>query len=245
MSFLPALPNTALALTVAALLAACGGGGGDDDSPGPLPAVPDGLALAPTTACSMAGIGATRLSADAPVTILDVSEGNTGSGPRDRGYCLVKLKVDAAVNIWVALPSSDWNGRFRAEGNGVYAGDSQLGVAADSVRQGFVGARTDTGHTGFFLSGAFGMLEPGRPNTPAQIDFAYRSQHLMAVVGKQLAHAFTAAIRCARTGTAAPRADARAWRWRSAIRPITTPSSPVRRRSTGTASKPIRSGRRW
>lgn len=138
----------------------------------------------------MAGIGATRLSADAPVTILDVSEGNTGSGPRDRGYCLVKLKVDAAVNIWVALPSSDWNGRFRAEGNGVYAGDSQLGVAADSVRQGFVGARTDTGHTGFFLSGAFGMLEPGRPNTPAQIDFAYRSQHLMAVVGKQLAHAF-------------------------------------------------------
>jgi hypothetical protein len=34
------------------------------------------------------------------------------------------------------------------------------------------------------------MLAPGQPNLSLQIDFAYRSEHLMAVVGKQLAQAF-------------------------------------------------------
>ena len=136
----------------------------------------------------MAGIGATKLTADAAVTILDAATGTTGSGPTDKPYCLVKVKVDPAVNIWVAMPTSAWNGRFRSEGGGVYAGS--VGVAADSVRQGFVGVQTDTGHSSFFLSGAFGMLSPGIPNTPLQTDFAYRSEHLMAVIGKQLVKAF-------------------------------------------------------
>src|SRR3970282_1448666 len=30
----------------------------------------------------------------------------------------------------------------------------------------------------------------GKPNTELQIDFAYRSEHLMAVIGKQLVEAF-------------------------------------------------------
>ncbi|WP_372659095.1 tannase/feruloyl esterase family alpha/beta hydrolase [Hydrogenophaga sp.] len=178
-----------MSAAAAMLLSACGGGG---DAPPVVEASPnfDNIAINPTVACTMAGIGATALSADAPVTILDVSTGSTGSGATDRAYCLVKVKVDPQVNIWVSLPSADWNGRFRAEGNGVYAGDSQLGVATDSVRQGFVGTKTDTGHTGSSLSGAFGMLSPGNANVQLQEDFAHRSMHLMAVVGKQLTKAF-------------------------------------------------------
>jgi len=34
------------------------------------------------------------------------------------------------------------------------------------------------------------MLAPGRPNTALQIDFAYRSEHLMSVIGRQLTDAF-------------------------------------------------------
>jgi hypothetical protein len=34
------------------------------------------------------------------------------------------------------------------------------------------------------------MLARGVPNVPLQIDFAYRSEHLMAVIGKQLVQAF-------------------------------------------------------
>jgi hypothetical protein len=138
----------------------------------------------------MAGIGATTLTADAAVTILDVSTGTTGSTATDKPYCLVKVKVDPQVNIWVAMPTSAWNGRFRSEGGGVYAGS--VGVAADSVKQGFVGVQTDTGHSSFILSGAFGMLSPGVPNTQLQTDFAYRSEHLMAVIGKQLVKAYYA-----------------------------------------------------
>ena len=183
-----------LAALVAVALAGCGGGDGGGSGGGALgvqqlPPVAESIALDPTTDCTMQGIGAAQLQADAAVTILDVSSGNTG-GTANKPYCLVKVRVDPQVNIWVSLPSSAWNGRFRAEGNGVYAGNSQLGAATDSVAQGFVGVKTDTGHTGSPLSGAFGMESPGHPDTQLQIDFAYRSEHLMAVVGKQLTKAF-------------------------------------------------------
>jgi hypothetical protein len=83
----------------------------------------------------------------------------------------------------------NWNGRFRSEGGGGYAGS--VGVATDSVRQGFVGVQTDTGHSSG--TGNFGMTTANGvngPNTQLQVDFAYRSEHLMAVVGKQLTKAF-------------------------------------------------------
>jgi pimeloyl-ACP methyl ester carboxylesterase len=181
-----------LGLAIATLaLASCGGGSGNTSDILPVAPMPEQeVAINPTVPCTMQGIGAAALSADAHVTVLDVSTGTTGSAASDKQYCLVKVKVDPQVNIWVSLPMSAWNGRFRAEGNGVFAGDSQLGPAVDSVRQGFVGTKTDTGHTGFFLSGAFGMLAPGQPNTQLQTDFAYRSEHLMAVIGKQVAKAF-------------------------------------------------------
>jgi pimeloyl-ACP methyl ester carboxylesterase len=180
-----------LSTIVAAVLAVSACGGGDDDDPSAvasLPTVADNLSVNPSGTCSMAGIGASKLTADAAVTILDVSAGTTGSLPTDKPYCLVKVKVDQQINIWVAMPTSAWNGRFRSEGGGVYAGT--VGIAADSVKQGFVGVQTDTGHAGSPLSGAFGMLSPGLPNTALQTDFAYRSEHLMAVIGKQLVKAY-------------------------------------------------------
>jgi len=163
-----------------------------------LPNVPDNVAISPVGSCTMDGIGATKLTADAAVTIMDVSVGSTGAttpmdaSQVDKPYCLVKVRVDPMVNIWVAMPMMKWNGRIRAEGGGGYSG--LLGIATDSVEQDFVGIKTDTGHpsdppAGLF-SGSFGMLAPGLPNTQLQIDFAYRSEHLMAVIGKQLVRAY-------------------------------------------------------
>jgi pimeloyl-ACP methyl ester carboxylesterase len=171
----------------ATALGGCGGGSGNAAT---LPLVSDSIAIDPTGTCTMQGIGSTLLNADAPATILEVTTGTTGATASDKPYCMVKVKVDPQVNIWVSMPTAAWNGRFRAEGNGVFAGDSQLAPAVDSIRQGFAGAKTDTGHAGFFLSGAFGMEAPGRPNTQLQTDFAHRSEHLMAVIGKQLVKAF-------------------------------------------------------
>jgi hypothetical protein len=80
-----------------------------------------------------------------------------------------------------------WNQRLQSEGGGVYVGS--VGVPV-SMAAGYVGITTDTGHTGFILDGSFGMLSPGYPNIPLQIDYSYRSEHLMAVIGKQLIQAF-------------------------------------------------------
>ena len=159
---------------------------------------------APITTCDTAGIGQAQLVSDLPtapstnppndtsVTITSVSTGTTGGIP----YCLVKLLVKPSINIWVGLPTGgNWNGRLESEGGGGYAGS--VGVANGSISAGYIGIQTDTGHTGG--SGTFGCLNdcagatqanPGTMDKQRQVDFAYRSEHLMAVLGKQLAQAF-------------------------------------------------------
>lgn len=187
------------AATTLSTLAACGGSGGSDGGAGNPPPSSGGpgigdLAIAPAIPCTPEGIGSTALTTDDPpeknfkATILEVSTGTIPDAPVTSEYCLVKVKVDPAINIWVAMPSDGtWNGRFRSEGGGGYAG--QVAVATDSVKQGFVGVQTDTGHPSS-AGGSFGMLEPGVPNTQLQEDFAHRSEHLMAVIGKQLVKAY-------------------------------------------------------
>jgi pimeloyl-ACP methyl ester carboxylesterase len=201
--------NAPLIVLGAVLVAACSNSESDgarattdpDTAGGALlPTVPENVAIGPMSSCTMGSLGATQLAADAPVTIIEVSSGSTAMagmgnmGPPmapssiDKPYCLVKVRVDPQVNIWVALPSENWNGRLRAEGGGGYSGN--LSVPIDSVNQDFVGVRTDTGHPSGLADGSFGMLSPGVANTQLQMDFAYRSEHLMAVIGKQLAEAF-------------------------------------------------------
>jgi len=123
-----------LGLAIATLaLASCGGGNGNASDILPVAPMPaQEVAINPTVPCTMQGIGAAALSADAAVTVLDVSTGTTGSAASDKQYCLVKVKVDPQVNIWVSLPMSAWNGRFRAEGNGVTL--TTLHFAAISVQ---------------------------------------------------------------------------------------------------------------
>jgi pimeloyl-ACP methyl ester carboxylesterase len=143
--------------------------------------------IKPVLACDAEAVGAVKLTADAPVTVIDVSTGIAGSGEAPVPYCLVKLRVPAAINVWVGLPlEGKWNGRLQSVGGGGYAGT--LTVPAAALADGYVGVVTDTGHAG--ADGTFGMAEPGRANTPLWIDFAYRSEHLMAVLGKQLIQAF-------------------------------------------------------
>lgn len=81
-----------------------------------------------------------------------------------------------------------WNGRWQSLGGGGYAGS--VSVPTGALVDGYAGATTDTGHTGG--SGSFGMTTsaPFGPNVPLQVDFAVRSEHLMAVLGKQLVQAF-------------------------------------------------------
>ena len=144
---------------------------------------------APITTCDRAGIGSVRLIADGPTaTILEISSAIAGSDAAAVPYCLVKVLVPQAINLWIGLPmDSKWNGKLQSVGGGGYAGVVAVPTAA--ILGGFVGVSTDTGHSAQ-AGGSFGLLSPGKPNTPLQIDFAYRSEHLMSVIGRQLTQAF-------------------------------------------------------
>ena len=196
------LRSTVNVSTLLILAGACATGAGAQDVSTDALVTPQGIAQ--TTTCDAAGIGQANLVSDLPtalstnppndtsVTITSITTGTTGGIP----YCLVKLLVKPAINIWVGLPmGGNWNGRLQSEGGGGYAGS--VGVPTGSISTGYVGVQTDTGHTGG--SGTFGCLNdcagatqasPGSMDKQRQTDFAYRSEHLMAVLGKQLAQAF-------------------------------------------------------
>ena len=197
-----------VSLLGAAALGGCGGGGSSEGdagvvssgggTTGPMALASVATQSTPIISCDEAGIGSIKLLSDLPTlssttppddssaTITSVSTGTTGGVP----YCLVKVRVPPAINLWVGLPmDGSWNGRLQSEGGGGYAGS--VGVPNGSIAGGYVGVQTDTGHTGG--SGTFGMLTAapnGAPDVQLQTDFAYRSEHEMAVIGKQLAQAF-------------------------------------------------------
>ncbi|MFF4397420.1 tannase/feruloyl esterase family alpha/beta hydrolase [Streptomyces sp. NPDC001480] len=89
----------------------------------------------------------------------------------------------AKVRTW--LPVNGWNGRFQAIGGAAYAaGDNGVGLAT-AVKYGYAAATTDAGvgdvlDTGWALNGA------RQVNTALLKNFADRSQHELALVGKQV-----------------------------------------------------------
>jgi feruloyl esterase len=85
------------------------------------------------------------------------------------------LDSDIKVEVW--LPVSGWNGKYLAVGNGGWAGSISYGDLADGLRRGYATSSTDTGHTGG--SGSFVLGHPEK-----FVDFAWRSEHEMAVKSK-------------------------------------------------------------
>jgi hypothetical protein len=184
-----------------------GGGDGGDDSPaaahaptlGAAPAPPPASRpeehLSPTATCESLGTAALTSDDEGSVTVLS-AETATTSGDAPVEYCLVKVLVGpGAINIWVGLPSDgSYNARFMALGGGGFVGSVGDGdIGSKAVQHGYVGAATDTGHEGG--DGSFGMQCDAKtaecgPNTALQEDFGWRSEHLMAVISKQLIASF-------------------------------------------------------
>jgi feruloyl esterase len=102
-------------------------------------------------------------------------------------FCRVTLTVtpssDSDIKVEVWLPSSGWNGKFQAVGNGGWAGVISFTAMADAVRHRYASASTDTGHVG--ARGAFALGHPEK-----LIDFAWRSEHEMTVQAKAIIRAF-------------------------------------------------------
>ena len=102
-------------------------------------------------------------------------------------FCRVTMELtptadsNIAVEVW--LPLSGWNGKYQAVGNGGWAGAIGYSALAAALKRGYAASATDTGHTGNSASFALGHPEK-------LIDYAYRSEHAMAVAAKAVVQTF-------------------------------------------------------
>lgn len=90
------------------------------------------------------------------------------------------------VKIWIAIPLSNWNGRFMGTGGGGFSGGNATGVNQPAA-QGYAAGATDTGHDGG--SGSFALGVDGKLNWQAIRDNGHVGIHEMTVTGKALTEA--------------------------------------------------------
>src|SRR5688572_19636704 len=102
-------------------------------------------------------------------------------------HCRVKMVLkpssDSNINAELWLPTTTWNGKFMAVGNGGFGGSIQgYGEMANALALGYATAGNDTGHSD--ADGPGGMFALGHPEKI--VDFAYRAMHEMTAQSKQV-----------------------------------------------------------
>ena len=104
-------------------------------------------------------------------------------------FCRVMVEdkptPDSDIKIEVWLPSSGWNGKFRGQGNGGFAGEIGYAALGSAVQAGYASAATDTGHATGATDSFWAIGHPEKV-----LDFAYRAIHDMTVIGKAVTKAF-------------------------------------------------------
>ena len=83
------------------------------------------------------------------------------------------------------MPASGWNGKFRGQGNGGFAGEMDYRALGLAIAQGYASAATDTGHA---ASGTDATWALGHPEKV--IDYAHRAIHEMTSLSKATVKAF-------------------------------------------------------
>lgn len=104
-------------------------------------------------------------------------------------YCRVVGLVQPEIRFEVVLPKQ-WNGRFLMTGNGGYAGDNldapeRVNTRAGAARRGFATASSNTGHDA--RREPLGTFAADRQKL---LDYAFRSLHVTAEVGKRITTAY-------------------------------------------------------
>ena len=95
----------------------------------------------------------------------------------------LKPTRDSDINIEVWMPSSRWNGKFQAVGNGAFNGSIAYPAMMTALARGYATSSTDTGHAGNNASFA-----PGHPEKV--IDFGWRAVHELTAASKKIIAAY-------------------------------------------------------
>ncbi|MFI0901159.1 DUF6351 family protein [Streptomyces sp. NPDC020983] len=164
--------------------------------PTPSAAAPAGGSAAPF-ACTTPSVQAPAGTAVESVTAVRQAGGTVrgtgilgGSVDGVPAYCEVTVTLThpgdndhATVRTW--LPADGWNGRLQALGGSAFlAGDNGPGLAT-AVKNGYAATTTDAGVKDA-LDTSWALTSDGRVDTALLANFASRSQHEAAVVGKEV-----------------------------------------------------------
>lgn len=127
----------------------------------------------------------------ATVALPNTTIASAAIDPKDPGICRITAitthpPMGDKITIWIAIPTSNWNGRFLGNGGGGFVGGSEAGDNP-GVALGYASGSTDTGHAGG--SGSFALDANGRLNWQSIRDNAHVGIHDMTVTGKALTEA--------------------------------------------------------
>jgi feruloyl esterase len=104
-------------------------------------------------------------------------------------FCRVVAEVaptaDSDIKMEVWMPVTGWNGKFRGQGNGGFAGVIDYTALALAVKQGYASGGTDTGHAGSSTDASWALGHPEKV-----IDFGYRGVHEMTQKSKSIVEAY-------------------------------------------------------
>ncbi|WP_446744659.1 tannase/feruloyl esterase family alpha/beta hydrolase [Silvibacterium acidisoli] len=104
-------------------------------------------------------------------------------------FCRVTVEStptpDSKIAIEVWMPLQHWNGKFRGQGNGGFAGSMAYTWLAYSVMEGYATAATDAGHKGDSTDASWALGHPEKV-----IDFGHRGVHEMTTTAKSVLDAY-------------------------------------------------------
>jgi TonB family protein len=97
----------------------------------------------------------------------------------------IKPAKDSEIKMEVWLPLTGWNGKYRGQGNGGFAGSIFYPGLATAVSAGYAAASTDTGHSGSPVDAHWALGHHDKI-----VDFGWRAIHEMTVKAKSIIQAF-------------------------------------------------------
>lgn len=100
-------------------------------------------------------------------------------------YCRIQGYVSPNVGFEMHLPASSWNGKLLKQGCGGFCGGTLALACAAPVRKGYACIVSDMGHKSTALDAKWAYN-----NLQAEVDFAYRSTHVVALAAKGIAEKF-------------------------------------------------------
>jgi len=107
------------------------------------------------------------------------------SGGTLPAFCKVEGYVFPSVGIEIRLPLGNWNGKFFETGCGGYCGGIFAASCDEPLRRGYACIASDMGHKSTALDAKWAYND-----LQAEIDFGFRSTHVVAVAGKVITEEF-------------------------------------------------------